>query len=388
MGGDNYKRLEELMDYLTADEKIISKYRMSVYDVVTTTERLILLRRFPPAFIEIGYEEINNLEHRTTILWNDLLTSIATLVLAVVIFVNERGFPFVEPINNIVGRYIPELANTLPTLLVVQVVMMLSTAASIIYFAKFVGSLSGYFRISRKNRAPVTIRTAMTPELKNLIREIEGQIKQVKERRLRPAPETAEAAPAAAKPEVDIKTELESRIRGLADNAVILISSKSEKHSEVVSNTLNMLVNEKGMGGVYISISRPYESITSTMATAGIPADDVYFIDCISRMAGKGHTETDEHAVFVENPSSLEEVSMYLDRMLGKVPSEKKFLFLDSLSSLLIYNTDKSVREFTHFLINKIRLEGVSGIIFSIEKKEAEDLVKTLSPMCDVELKF
>jgi hypothetical protein len=46
------------------------------------------------------------------------------------------------------------------------------------------------------------------------------------------------------------------------------------------------------------------------------------------------------------------------------------------------------VKEFSHFLINKIRLDNLAGIILSIEKKEAEDLVKTLSPMCDTEIHF
>jgi len=181
---------------------------------------------------------------------------------------------------------------------------------------------------------------------------------------------------------------LDQKVKAMPDNSVTLISSKSEDHGTVVSKTLDILINQKGMGGVYVSVSRPYEFIVSTMQGAGVSSDDLYFIDCISRMAGKSTHDKPDNVVFVENPSSLEEVSMYLDRMLGKVKSGKKFLFLDSLSSLLIYNSDKSVKEFTHFIINKIRLENIAGVIFSIEKKEAEDLVKTLVPMCDSEIRF
>jgi tetratricopeptide (TPR) repeat protein len=185
----------------------------------------------------------------------------------------------------------------------------------------------------------------------------------------------------------NIREKLEARMKGMPDNTVILISSKSESHGQVVSEALRSLVNERGMGGVYLSFTQPYDAITSTIKSMGTSTDDIYFIDCISRTAGKPPHEKTENAVFVENPSSLEEVSMYLDRMLAKVESKKKFLFLDSLSSLLIYNTDKTVKEFTHFLINKIRLDGIAGIILSIEKKEAEDLVKTLTPMCDAEIR-
>jgi archaellum biogenesis ATPase FlaH len=168
----------------------------------------------------------------------------------------------------------------------------------------------------------------------------------------------------------------------IADNTVLLVSVKSKDHSSAVSGLLNLLVNQRGMGGVYLTITRPYAFVLSAMDKASIPSENVYFIDCVSQMAGQ-HKSGLERVVFIENPSSLEEVTMYLDRMLDKVAGDRKFLFLDSLSSLLIYNSDKSVREFAHFLINKVRLMGIASVVLSIEKKEAEDMVNTMVPMCD-----
>jgi len=128
--------------------------------------------------------------------------------------------------------------------------------------------------------------------------------------------------------------------------------------------------------------------ITSMMKTEGIPTQDLFFIDCASKTAGKTLLGKGDHVAMIENPGSLEEATMYLDRMLSKVGTPKKFIFLDSLSTLLIYNSEKVVKEFTHYIINRMRLESISGIILTIEKKEADDLVKTLAPMCDAEIKF
>ena len=44
------------------------------------------------------------------------------------------------------------------------------------------------------------------------------------------------------------------------------------------------------------------------------------------------------------------------------------------------------MEEFTHLVINKMRLENVGGIIVSIKQKEAEALTNTLIPMCDREI--
>jgi hypothetical protein len=185
----------------------------------------------------------------------------------------------------------------------------------------------------------------------------------------------------------DLRRRLDTSVKGQPDNMVLLISTKTENHTLLVNGMLDILINKRGMGGIYISVSQPYEVIVQGMKAAGIPVKDVHFIDCISRTAGKMQ-DKQENVVFVENPSSLEEVSMHLGRLLAKVGSGKKFIVLDSLSSLLIYNTDKVVKEFTHFVINRIRLDNTAGVIMSIEKKEAEDLVKTLAPMCNAELRF
>jgi hypothetical protein len=184
-----------------------------------------------------------------------------------------------------------------------------------------------------------------------------------------------------------IRAAVEKSVGG-ADNSVVLISASSETHGRLVAAVLDIFVREKGMGGVYISVSQPYEVILSTMEATGIDSKDIYFIDCISKMAGQSGVQPSDKVVFIENPSGLEEVSMHVERLLSKVSREKKFVFLDSLSSLLIYNDDKSVMVFTHYLINKIRLEKMAGAILSIAKKEAEDLVKTIAPMCDSEVRI
>jgi len=395
MTAEDDKKFGEMLDYLPADEGIIGKHRVGSYDIVTTTERVIFLRKFPPSFIEVHYNDINNLEHVTNIAWSELVNAAPLLAIAGFIYVNEEGLALVDAISEILRRYVPEILNVLPVNLALEIVMALAALAGGYSLVKFLASLRGYFRVSRKSGPSIIVLTGMSSDLKTLIREIEEEMGRKSKEADRLAAsggipmDAGEAAVAGgASMEDYIKQTLNDRMRDISTNKVVLIVAKSENHSAVVSNMLDILINQRIMGGVYISITKPHEFIMSTITEAGIPADNLYFIDCISLMAGKGQTDKTGKVVFVENPSSLEEVSMYLDRMLAKVTTPKKFLFVDSLSSLLIYNTDKSVKEFTHFLINKIRLENIAGIILTIDKKEAEDMVRTLTPMCDAELRF
>jgi archaellum biogenesis ATPase FlaH len=177
---------------------------------------------------------------------------------------------------------------------------------------------------------------------------------------------------------------LRKELEDLKKDSIALVSVESGDHGEAISSLMKIFISERKMNGIYISASKPYEQITRAMGQADVKANKLFFIDCISHMAGK-LPEKAENAVFIENPSSLEEVGMYVDKVLVRL-AEPKFIILDSLSSLLIYNSERSVEEFTHMVINKMRLEKVGGVIVSIKQKEAEALTKTLVPMCDKEI--
>ncbi len=372
--------------YLPDGEDVINKLRIGNYEVVTSKQRISFVRKFPPAFVEVPYSDISNLQHVTAIRWDELGKAVGLAALSGILFFYDMGKPFIQPTTDLINTINTGLGDALPVELLLKVVMAGSAIVGAYTFVKFLPSLRGYFKISRKNGIPVIISTGMSPELRNLIREIENQmekgVQQTYARQYQPEPQKVEE-------KLDIRSIIASKISDFENQRVIMITAKSENHIPVISNMAQKLVNEKKMGGVYLSITKPSDGISSILSAANVSTDDVYFIDCISLMAGKAQGgPPNEKVTYIENPSSLEEISMYLDRMLAKVKSEKKFLFMDSLSSLLIYNTDKSVKEFTHYLINKIRLEKLVGVILTIEKKEVEDLVRTLTPMCDIELKF
>jgi len=185
-------------------------------------------------------------------------------------------------------------------------------------------------------------------------------------------------------PKDAIYRKLKNELQTLKKNAVVLVAVESEQQAEAITALLKIYINEKNMNGLYLSISAPYEQIKNITESAGIQTDRLYFIDCISQMAGTTTAKT-EKAVFVENPSSLEEVNMYIDKILMRMP-EPKFMFMDSISSLLIYNNERSIEEFTHLVINKMRLEKLGFVIITLKQKESEQLAKTLVPMCDKEI--
>jgi hypothetical protein len=228
----------------------------------------------------------------------------------------------------------------------------------------------------------------ITEDYQKRLIELESKIKKVEESRAETSQDPSKVQKTQSPVRDQMMVLMQSKVAAMSDNNILLVSSKSDNQSEVVSTILETLIKQKGMAGVYISMSRPYDNIQTMMQSMGVYTNNLHFIDCVTGMSGKSPRDNGQNVVFVENPSSLEEVTMYLDRALNTLKKTNRFILLDNLSSMLIYNSDKSVKEFTHFIINRIRLEGIAGVILTIEKKEAEDLMKTLSPMCDAEIRL
>lgn len=175
-----------------------------------------------------------------------------------------------------------------------------------------------------------------------------------------------------------IKDQIREKFESAGDPQLILLNTSSENYFEAVMESTKFMLKEGE--GIYFTASRPYRYISKEMQRRKIKTDDLVFIDCISIMAGE-HSNGD--CIFVENPAALEEISMYIDSMLDKMEGSKKFLVMDSLSTLLIYNSQASVKEFSMFLMNKLRIHGVGGVFVVLERELPKDIKQILIAMCD-----
>jgi len=90
--------------------------------------------------------------------------------------------------------------------------------------------------------------------------------------------------------------------------------------------------------------------------------------------------------LFIGSPKNLSDISLAMDQAVTSLPGKEKFLFFDSLNTLLIYNDVKTVARFIHFLAGKMRAWKVRGIIVSLQKKGNEDLINELTQFCDMRL--
>jgi len=179
------------------------------------------------------------------------------------------------------------------------------------------------------------------------------------------------------------KGESISKLKGLKEYVALAVVNAG-KYKDTNMSIIKGLVDQN-TPGVYVSLNLPYTTLKKNFETKKVDTSKVIFIDAITKTAG-GKIEKKKDCLFIGSPKNLSDISVSMDQAIMAIPTKDKFLFFDSLSTLLLYNDVKVVAKFVHFLSGKMRIWKVKGIIISLRRKEDKDLIDELETFCDVKL--
>jgi hypothetical protein len=174
----------------------------------------------------------------------------------------------------------------------------------------------------------------------------------------------------------------EGKIRGelstLPENFIVLFLTGKDNQVETSDFMMKYLLKEKNMEGIYITLNRNAELVMETMKSAGIDAQKIFFVDCSS--VTKKHKKGSY--ILVLSPKNLTDIGVVLSEFFKSNPM-KKFLILDSVSSLLSFNNVKSVVSFSQFLLNLIKENKINGVMIAQEKGTDEFVMRNFYTFSD-----
>ncbi|RLI88207.1 MAG: hypothetical protein DRO76_01035 [Candidatus Altiarchaeales archaeon] len=176
-------------------------------------------------------------------------------------------------------------------------------------------------------------------------------------------------------------SQLNEGLKKLPEGHITMILADAENYLTVNIHTLKYLCNIRDMPGIYITVNRPYHSISKILLENKIRIDRLFFIDCITIQA-MGEVKREDKCLFV-SPGDLTDLAVSIDQWVEAIPEKDKFLFMDSLSSLLFYNSAGTLAKFSHFLTGRMRLWDLSGIFMSLEKEDDPHFLDDISQFCD-----
>jgi hypothetical protein len=174
--------------------------------------------------------------------------------------------------------------------------------------------------------------------------------------------------------------KLEDELISLPDDYIVLIETTAEKAFEVSMALTKFLTNRKD-SGIIVSANRPYSNLISFYNKNGIDLSKLFILDCVSKNLN-GEVEAD-NVLFLENLSSLTDISLSISEHLKKVQGDKKFVFFDSVTTMLIHNNPYVFARFVHNILTRMRLSGVGGVLVSLKDKTNKEIRAEIAQLCD-----
>ena len=152
-----------------------------------------------------------------------------------------------------------------------------------------------------------------------------------------------------------------------------LVVEEAKSLQAIINNVLKV-IRDKPV--IYIALIKPYDSILLELGGNGIKTDKIFFIDCVTEFAG-GDTSKEKNVSFIREPTDLTGMGVAISRVLDSVPG-KKYIIIDALRVLTIYNAEDVVLRFVQSLLENASRHDAKVVVMATKGKD-EGLIKKVA---------
>ena len=182
----------------------------------------------------------------------------------------------------------------------------------------------------------------------------------------------------------EIKAKIEKELSEFSGNFVVNVLIDQHIYHQVPILLLEYWLKDPKVHGLYISLNMPYEAIYGKLKESNLDVNSVYCIDGASKETGK--FSNSERCFCLDDPSSLTELQLLIKSLCNE--NKIRFIVLNSLSTLLLYNNTEDVEKFAHSLLSNARKSDISVAILSPKEQSKEDVAAEITQFCDKEIEL
>jgi len=169
----------------------------------------------------------------------------------------------------------------------------------------------------------------------------------------------------------------------LNENRIVLLLADSRRLKQTNTAAIKELTSN-GYSVMLVSVTLPNIVIRRTYEAAGIDMSKIFVVDAVTKYSGGPTVQDDPHCRYISNPGNLTDIGIVVTEGLKTLPGDKKCLFFDDISTMLLYSPSVTISKFIHFITNKLRLFDVTGVFLAVEKGLDPALLTQISTFADL----
>jgi archaellum biogenesis ATPase FlaH len=148
-----------------------------------------------------------------------------------------------------------------------------------------------------------------------------------------------------------------------------------------------------GFASFLLLSDSPFEDLQAAAAEVGadlsraIANKRLVVVDCVSRFKGRAAAADESEARrgvhYVSSPSDLAEIALKLsDAISSAKPPGEKWLVIDSLTAMTMYNSVGGILRFMQFLFQKLGMLNFEGVVVVVGEESRDSMVSELRRYC------
>jgi predicted glycosyltransferase involved in capsule biosynthesis len=181
-----------------------------------------------------------------------------------------------------------------------------------------------------------------------------------------------------------VEKQLGNVIRRYDHGGAIIFEIFSENYFNANAAVLKGMVKSWG-GGIFISSQRPFKNISMLLKQKGINIKEVFFVDIATALSNE-MLEKNKNCIHISKSITVDELtSAVYTSFLSKLKSRKKFIVVDSLTTMVAYNPlfIKMIKRLVDFLIGIARKNEALLIMCVSKEGSGEAFIKEISKKVD-----
>ena len=178
---------------------------------------------------------------------------------------------------------------------------------------------------------------------------------------------------------IDTK-KLAKEFNNLGEGAIVLIETAASKILEVHLAAVKWL-SDKKYTQIILSTSRPCKNLLNLYQKNNIDTTKIILL-CAVCPKKENNKQENSNLIHISSCSSLTEIVILLSKCMESM-KDKKFVFIDSINTLLIHNEPNTLAKFIHSILTKMRTNNVSGLLISLEAETDKEVRAEIAQLCD-----
>ena len=163
----------------------------------------------------------------------------------------------------------------------------------------------------------------------------------------------------------------------LESKTILMVNTTKQNYSNVAKEIVPYLAEKFSKIG-YITINRPYATIVKEIQEQGLQTDKFYFVDAIT--ATVQSPPVVDNCIFINAPSDLTDLGLAFSSLLSDHGCD--VIFVDTISTLIVYKDIGAVTKFVHNLVTKSRVNNKKAVLLAV-RQDSEKLLQDLNMFVD-----